>query len=472
MTTVNNLAFDFGASSGRLILSRYCDGKITLEELHRFSNDPVKVNGVWYWDTFRLLFEIKEGLKKAAALAIPFHGIGIDTWGVDYALLDKEGNIIGMPITYRDSRTETAIEEVGKIVPLKEIYDKTGIEFIGFNTLFQLFSDKKMRPDIFEKADAVLLMPDLFGYLLTGVKYNEYTIASTGQLIEAENRIVWDELLSKLGINPKLFQKPVMPGTVIGKLSKEIMEETGMPETDVIAVASHDTASAVVGTPLEDANAAFLSCGTWSLLGLELDKPLINEETFAYNYTNEGGADNKLCFMKNINGLWVMQQLRKRWNELHEKISFPDMIAAARNAENKAFRIDLSDPVFMTPLDMIEAIKTHCEAKGQGKPETLGEFANAVYNGITEEYKTKVNDLEKLTGKTISQINMIGGGIQDELLCQLTASVTGKKVLAGPVEGSVLGNAVMQLKAIGAIKDLREGRMAIKNSFEQKIYLP
>lgn len=470
--TTNNLAFDFGASSGRLILSRYADGKIELKELHRFENEPVKMNGVLYWDTFRLFFEMKEGLKKASTLNIPIHGIGIDTWGVDYGLLDKDGNIIGMPINYRDKRTDNSIKEVGEIIPLKEIYEKTGIQFMGFNTIFQLFADRQMRPQIMEKAESILLMPDLFGYLLTGEKYNEYTISSTGQFIDAEKRVVWEELVTRLGINVNMFEKQVMPGTLVGKLTAEIMEETGMGEVDVIAVGSHDTASAVAATPFEDKDSVFLSCGTWSLLGKEMDKPLINDQTFEYNYTNEGGVDNTILFLKNINGLWIMQQLRKCWNEHYEKVSFPDIIAAAKSAGNKDFRIDISDSVFMAPANMIIAIKKHCEDKGQGMPKDLGEIAMSIYNGLTDEYKTTIEGLEKLTGKAISCINMIGGGIQDEFLCELTAKATGKKVIAGPIEGSVLGNVIMQLKAIGKIQNLQEGRKIIKNSFQQKVYLP
>lgn len=469
---IYNLAFDFGASSGRMILSTYQDGKIELEELHRFPNDPVRVGKHFYWDTFRLFHELKQGLKKSAAKKIPIQSLAIDTWGVDYALLDKEGNIIGNPINYRDDRTIGVIEEVGKVVPLKEIYERTGIQFMNFNTLFQLYADKKMRPDIYEKADRLLFMPELFGYLLTGKKYNEYTFASTGEMLDAKKRD-WDfELIEKVGLRTDILGELVKPGTIIGDLSPEVVEETGLSGVKVIAVGSHDTASAVAGTPLESKDAIFLSCGTWSLMGMELDEPILTEQSFEYNYTNEGGVEGKIRYLKNINGLWIMQNLRKNWCEFEGEVSFPDIIKASREAERKDFCIDPNDPRFTAPYNMMKEVIGYCEEHGQGTPKGLGEIAMAIYNGLTQEYGKVVRELELLTGKDVPCINMVGGGIQDQLLCELTAKNTGKRVVAGPIEGSVLGNVVMQLKALGAISSLEEGRAVVKASFEQKEHLP
>ena len=469
---IYNLAFDFGASSGRMILSTYQDGKIELEELHRFPNDPVRVGKHFYWDTFRLFHELKQGLKKAAAKKIPIQSLAIDTCGVDYALLDKEGNIIGNPINYRDDRTIGVIEEVGKVVPLKEIYERTGIQFMNFNTLFQLYADKKMRPDIYEKADRLLFMPELFGYLLTGKKYNEYTFASTGEMLDAKKRD-WDfELIEKVGLRTDILGELVKPGTIIGDLSPEVVEETGLSGVKVIAVGSHDTASAVAGTPLESKDAIFLSCGTWSLMGMELDEPILTEQSFEYNYTNEGGVEGKIRYLKNINGLWIMQNLRKNWCEFEGEVSFPDIIKASREAERKDFCIDPNDPRFTAPYNMMKEVIGYCEEHGQGTPKGLGEIAMAIYNGLTQEYGKVVRELELLTGKDVPCINMVGGGIQDQLLCELTAKNTGKRVVAGPIEGSVLGNVVMQLKALGAISSLEEGRAVVKASFEQKEHLP
>lgn len=469
---IYNLAFDFGASSGRMILSKFQDGKIELEELHRFNNEPVRVGKVYYWDTFRLFHELKTGLKKAAAKKLPISGMAIDTWGVDYGLLDKDGNLIGNPINYRDDRTIGVIEEVGELVPLQELYQSTGIQFMNFNTLFQFYADKKMRPEIYEKADKFLQMPDLFNYFLTGKMYNEYTIASTGQLLDAKKRD-WDmSIMERAGLRTDLCCELIQPGTVVGDFLEEVMKETGLKGVKVIAVGSHDTASAVAGTPFEEKNAAFLSCGTWSLLGLETDEPVITEDSFQYNYTNEGGVEGKIRLLKNINGLWIMQNLRRNWCEFEEEVSFPDIIKASREAENKEFVIDPNDPRFTAPYNMMEEVIAYCEEHGQGTPKGLGEIAMAIYNGLTNEYQTTIRNLEIIAGVEIPCINMVGGGIQDQLLCELTAKKTGKKVVAGPIEGSVLGNIVMQLKTLGAIDSLDEGRKVVKASFEQKVYLP
>ncbi|MCI8371973.1 MAG: rhamnulokinase [Lachnospiraceae bacterium] len=472
MSIIYNLAFDFGASSGRMILSKFENGKIELEELHRFANEPVRIGKYFYWDTFRLYHELKTGLKKAAARKIPISSLAIDTWGVDYGLIDKQGNLIGNPVNYRDDRTIGVIDEVDAVVPLEELYASTGIQFMNFNTVFQFYADKKMRPEIYNKADKFLMMPDLFNYFLTGKMYNEYTNASTGQLLDAKKR-TWDiELLKRIGIRTDLFCDMIQPGTIVGDLIDEVVKETGLEHVKVIAVGSHDTASAVAGTPFEEEHAAFLSCGTWSLLGMEMDEPVLTKESFDYNYTNEGGVEGKIRLLKNINGLWIMQNLRKNWCEFEEQVSFPDIIKAAREAENKTFTIDPNDARFTAPYNMMKEVIAYCEESLQGTPKGLGEIAMAIYNGLTKEYATTVQNLEVITGNKIPCINMVGGGIQDQLLCELTAKATGKRVVAGPIEGSVLGNVMMQLKTLGAIASLEEGRKVIKNSFEQKIYEP
>lgn len=469
---IYNLAFDFGASSGRLILSKFDGRKIELEEIHRFTNNPVRVGKNIYWDTFRLYHELKVGLKKAAAKKLNITSLAIDTWGVDYGFIDKEGNLIGNPVNYRDDRTIGVIDEIDKIVPLKEVYASTGIQFMNFNTLFQFYADKKMRPSVYENAYKFLAMPDLFNYFLTGKMFNEYTIASTGQLLDAKKRF-WDiDLLKRLGLKTDLFCELIKPGTIVGDLIDEVAKETGIESVKVIAVGSHDTASAVAGTPFEEENAAFLSCGTWSLLGMEIDEPVLTEESYQYNYTNEGGVEGKIRLLKNINGLWIMQNLRKDWCEFEGEVSFPDIIKASREAKRKDFIIDPNDQRFSAPYSMMKEVISYCEEHSQGTPQGLGEIAMAIYNGLTHEYKNAVAKLEVITGKTIPCINMVGGGIQDQLLCELTANATGKKVIAGPIEGSVLGNIVMQLKAIGVIESLDEGRKIIKDSFEQKVHLP
>lgn len=462
------LAFDFGASSGRLMMSRFDGKKIELQEIYRFPNEPVRVGERFYWDILRLFHEMKNGLKKAASMKLNISSIGIDTWGVDYGLLDENDNLVSNPIHYRDSRTENILDNIKDKMSFKEIYRRTGIQYLSFNTIYQLISDNEIRQDIFKQAKTLLLIPDFFNFLLTGKKYNEYTDASTSQLINAETKN-WDrDLMDKLGIPQHIFQNIIMPGNVVGYLSKEIQEETGLGAIPVISVGSHDTASAVAGTPLNSENSAYLSCGTWSLLGIESDKPIINENALKCNFTNEGGVENTIRFLKNINGLWLIQQLKKSWSENIEAVSFPDIIKAAEDAQNKSFIINPNEQLFMVPLNMADAIKQYCMESGQGTPQGLGEIAIAVYNGLTAEYKNTVQSLESLSGKTIDAINMVGGGIQDTFLCKLTAKVTGKKVYAGPIEASVLGNIIMQLKALGDIESLSKGREIIKKSFEIK----
>ena len=469
---IYNLAFDFGASSGRLILCKYQDGKMEMEELHRFPNNEVRVGGHIYWDLFGLYHEMKQGLKKAAAKKVPIQSLAIDTWGVDYGLFDKDGNLIGNPVNYRDSRTDGMMEEISKVISLEELYNRTGIEFMYFNSIFQLYAEKGMRPVIYDNSHRLLFMPDLFGYFLTGIMYSEYTIASTSQLLDAKSR-QWDyDLIEKLGLKKDLFADIVMPGTVIGDLLPEVSEETGLYGTKVIAVGGHDTASAVAGAPLESADAAFLSCGTWSLLGMVLDQPVLNEASYKSNYSNEGTIEGKIQLLKNINGLWIMQNLRKNWCEFEGQVSFPDIIREAKAAKRQDFVIDPKDPRFTAPINIMKEIVGYCEENGQGTPEGLGEMAMASYNGLTQEYNKAIEGMEEVTGVNVSCINMVGGGIQDELLCELTAKATGKKVVTGPIEGAVLGNSIIQLKAMGVISSLDEGRQAIQRSFGQKVYLP
>lgn len=473
MDTIYNLAFDFGASSGRLILSKLEDNKIELKEIHRFPNEPVRLGNRFYWDFLRLFEELKIGLKKAASLKLNIRSIGIDTWGVDYGLIDSNSNLIGMPLNYRDSRTEGYIEKADKSIGLSELYNKTGIQFMNFNTLFQLMADKDMRSDILEKSQTLLFMPDLFGYYLTGVKRNEYTISSTSQMINANLRN-WDyNLIEKLGINKNLLCNIIKPGESLGMLTKEIQAETGLGEVEVVSVGSHDTASAIAGTPLESENSAYLSCGTWCLLGIEVKNPIINELSQKYNFTNEGGVYDTICFLKNINGLWIIQQIRKSFNDSNNmNLSFPDIIAETRKAikNGASFKVNPDDKSFIAPLNMCDAIISYCKNTGQGIPNGIGEIALAAYNGLVDEYKINIQNIETITGNQIDTINMVGGGIQDELLCSLTAKHTSKKVIAGPIEASVLGNVLMQLKAIGVIDNLKAGRQLVKNSFEQKEY--
>ena len=335
--------------------------------------------------------------------------------------------------------------------------------------MYQLYYDIKYRPNIVENAESLLFIPDLFSYALTGKKYSEYTIASTSQMLDARKKDWARELLEKINLPVRLLQPIIEPGRVWGNLSNEIQDEMGLPSIPVIAVGSHDTASAVAAAPLKSKDSAYLSCGTWSLLGMELDKPIIDKDSYNYNFTNEGGVEGKIRYLKNITGLWIIQQLRKKWLHFNPDIDFKEISRAAKESTCD-YMIEPNHEYFVSPFDMEDAVIKYCEEKLNKRPETIGEIARASYNGIVTEYKKAVKAIEKTCGKTIDCINMVGGGIQDEFLCQLTANVTGKPVAAGPAEASVLGNILMQLKALNYIENLDQGRKIVKDSFEIKEY--
>lgn len=459
------LAFDYGASSGRLMLCTYDGDKIDLKEIHRFPNEPVWMAGHFYWDMPRLFHEMKVGLRKAAQMDVEIAGIGIDTWGVDYGYLDADGRLISNPFCYRDPKNAIGMKELDEAHDFAEFYKIAGLQKEDFNSAYQLYYDVKHRPYILEVADTFLFMPDLFAYLLTGEKVCEYTIASTSQLLDAKKRDWSEEIMDMVGVPKRIFPKLVKPGTVIGTLTDAVMEETGMGPVPVIAVGCHDTASAVCGAPIESENSVFLSSGTWSLIGMEIDEPIINEKSLAYNFTNEGGVENTIRFLKNITGLWIIQNLKKKWNQTQPEIGYPEIIAAAKAAEKTHWVIDPDDDRFTAPMNMVKEVQDYCEEHGQGRPETMGEIALAAYNGLGEKYRKNIEGMEDVTGKTVDVINMVGGGTQDKFLCQMTATKTGKKVLAGPIEAAVLGSVLMQMKATGQLTSLKEGRDIIKRSF-------
>lgn len=466
----NFLAFDFGASSGRAILVKIEKDYIDMKEIHRFPNEPVFLGDKYVWDFPRLLNETKTALKKVVASGTKITSIGIDTWGVDYGLLDKDNNLIGMPMHYRDERNYEGVKEVEKKIDLESLYLRTGISNNTFNTAFQLVGDKLKRNTILENSDSLLFMPDLFAYYLTNEKKNEFTIASTSGLLDMKNR-TWDkELINALGIPENIFNDIIEPGETYGYLTDEVMDETGMDKVPVIAIGGHDTASAVAGTPFKNKGNAFLSSGTWSLLGLEIDSPIISEETFKASLTNEGGVGNKIRLLKNINGTWLLQQLRKNWCEFHEEIGFPDIIREAKKYEDCTFKVNTNDPRLMNTKNMIKSIKEYCIEHGQGEPTELGEIAMAIYNGLTSEYKATIEELEEISGREIPGINVVGGGIQDKFLCELTMKRTGKTLIAGPIEAAILGNVMIQAIANNEIESIEEGRELIFNAFSCEVY--
>ncbi len=465
------LAFDFGASSGRAMLAIYKDGKIFMEEVHRFSNDSVVVNQTMYWDTLRLFYEIKQGMIKAK-LKGGFDSIGIDTWGVDFGLLDKDGYLLENQIHYRDSRTEGMIEDCEEYISKDKFYQITGLQFMEINTIYQLLSLAKKRPEMLERADTLLMTPDLFNYFLSGRKCTEYSIASTTQLLDARTHQWSDEIIDSLPIPRKILKEIVPTGTVIGQLRDEICEELGVPKANVVAVAGHDTQCALAAAPAEEEDFVFLSCGTWSLLGTELKEPIINEKSKKYNITNEGGYGFKTSFLKNIIGLWLIQESRRQWKREGKEYSFSELEALASEAEPLQSLIDPDAKEFVPQGNIPKRIQKYCERTGQKVPQTIGEIVRCINESLALKYRYSLEQIEECTGISYSTLYMLGGGMQSKLLCQMTANACQKKVSAGPVEATVLGNIALQLIAAGQIKDIKEARECIKRSEEVHIYVP
>jgi len=465
------LAFDFGASSGRAMLGRFDGVRIELEEIHRFPNDPVRIGGTLYWDVLRLFHEIKQGLIKAKAKG-PIDSLGIDTWGVDFALLDKQGQLLQNPVHYRDRRTEGVMDQVFKVIPREELYARTGIQFQPFNTIFQLQALQNRQPELVRLADRLLLMPDLFVYFLTGVMQAERTMASTGQLLRSTDN-EWDlELLRRLRLPGRLLCRLVDSGTKAGVLSPDICRELHIDPIPVITVAAHDTASAVVAVPAADADFIYLSSGTWSLMGIERKKPIINDPAFRFNFTNEGGFKRSTRVLKNIAGLWLIQESRRQWSRQGEHVTFAEMEQEALASRPFAGLIDPDDPALAAPGDIPERIREICRRTGQVVPGSRGEIVRCIYESLALKYRVVAEQIEKISGCRYPVIHVVGGGAKDELLSRFTANATGIKVIAGPAEGTALGNIAVQLIASGAIASLRDARRNIAASTDLKHYQP
>ena len=465
------LAFDFGASGGRAILGVFNGETIELQEVHRFSNDPVEINGTLYWDTLRQFYEIRQGLV-GAKLAGGFDSVGIDTWGVDFGLLDKDGYLLENAVHYRDERTKGMLEESFKVLPRERFYQLTGNQFMELNTAFQLLALKKQRPALLERAETLLFTPDLFNYFLTGVKSTEYTIASTSQLLDAAKKDWSGEVLTSLGIPRRLFPPIVPSKTVVGSLSPRLCEELGLPAAEVISVASHDTQSAVAAVPAEEADFLFLSCGTWSLMGTELSAPLINERSEAMNITNEGGVDGTVTFLKNIIGLWLIQESRRQWQREGTDYSYAELERLALNAAPFRSFIDPDAPEFVPQGNIPGRVRDFCKKTGQIAPETVGEVMRCIYQSLALKYRFAIEQIESCTGKRYETIYVVGGGVKDRLLCQMTADACGRPVSAGPIEATVLGNIAVQLMAAGEIRDLQQARQIIARSGSVTRYVP
>lgn len=461
----NVLAFDIGASSGRAILGTFDGATIRTKEIHRFLNEPVMVNGTMYWDVLRLLHELKQGLVKAK-LEGGVDSIGIDTWGVDFGLIDKKGYLLENPVHYRDKRTEGMFLEAFQKLPKPVFYNITGNQFMEINTAFQILSLVRNRPELLERAETLLLMPDLLNYLFTGIKSSEYSIASTTQLLDARERIWSEEVIKALQLPQRLFTPIVPSGTKIGRIQKEICEELNISSCEVVAVAGHDTQSALVSVPAGEEDFIFISCGTWSLMGTELTTPCINEKSDYYNITNEGGYGGKISFLKNITGLWLIQESRRWWIKEGKEYSFSELEELAVKAEPYQCFIDPDDASFSTAGNMPLRIQEYCKKTRQYVPQTIGEIIRCINESLAFKYRMVLEEIMDCTGKAYEVIHMVGGGIQSKLLCRLTADACGKNVVAGPVEATVFGNLALQLIALGEIRDLKQARDIIKDSAE------
>lgn len=466
------LAFDLGASSGRGIIGTIQNNKLELKEMHRFYNGMTNVLGTDKWDIYRLYDEIKKGLVSCVSQDQIPDSIGIDTWGVDYGLLDEQGNLLDIPFAYRDHRTDNAIAEFLQKISREDLYSLTGIQFMQFNTLFQLHAAQRDNLPVMKLAKDLLFMPDMLNYFLSGIKKTEFSFATTSQLYNPRNGNWEPQLFDLLNLDMGIMQDIVDSGSILGPLSGQILKDTGMPRVNIINVASHDTGSAIASVPAEDQDFAYISSGTWSLMGMELNKPVLTREACDWNFTNEGGVNRTIRFLKNIMGLWLIQECRKEWMKSGEEYSFSELVDLAGKAEAFKSIINPDDSSFYNPDNMPDAIRNFCRNNNESAPDSPGEFARSIFEGLALRYKNTVDGLEKVTGKTISRIHIIGGGCQNELLCQYAANATNKQVVAGPVEATAIGNLMVQAMASGEVSSLGEARSVIKNSFQPKEYNP
>lgn len=464
-------AVDLGATSGRTIIGTLTGGKIELEELTRFDNNLIETGGHFYWDIYALYFEIIKGLKLAAQRELPIRSIGIDTWGVDFVCVGKDGALLRNPLSYRDPHTFGMMEDYfERAINKAKVYDITGIQFMNFNSLFQLYAMRKNNDSALAGAEKILFVPDALSYMLTGKMVCEYTIASTSQMLDPRTKQLDEQLLASVGLSRDNFGRMVNPATEIGVLTKEVQQLTGLGAIPVIAVAGHDTGSAVAAVPAKDEKFAYLSSGTWSLMGIETRNAIINDLSYERNFTNEGGIDGTTRFLKNICGMWLYERCRKEWTDAPK--SHTELIAAAM--EQPAFQsiINPDDPMFANPASMVEAIKDYCRQTGQHVPEGYAEICRCIFESLALRYRQVFNYLREMASFPIEVIHIIGGGSLNAYLNQFTANSLGIEVLAGPQEGTAIGNIMLQAKASGDVGDIWDMRRIIAASIELKRFEP
>ena len=471
---MNNITYffavDLGATSGRTILGSINEGKLQQQELTRFPNHIIQTGGHFYWDIYALYHEIIRGLKTVANKGIKLTSIGIDTWGVDFVCVGKDGNLLRNPYCYRDPHTEGAMEEYFKRIPKERVYEKTGIQFMNFNSLFQLSAMCNHNDSALEATNKILFIPDALMYMLTGKAVCEYTILSTSQMLDPRTKRIDSELIEVIGLKEEQFGRYVNPSDTVGTLSPEVQQQTGLGPIPVVAVAGHDTASAVAAVPAQDERYAYLSCGTWSLLGIETSEAIINSKSFEYNFTNEGGIDGTTRFLKNICGMWLLERCRQEWTDAPQDVN--QVNREAMSAEPFRSFINPDDPRFANPTSMVEAIQEYCRETAQPVPLTYQQIARCIFESLALRYRQVVGYLRELAPFPIEKLHVIGGGTYNQYLMQMTANSLNLPVLTGPVEGTAIGNIMLQAKAAGLVNDIYEMRRIIAESIEMKTYLP
>lgn len=471
--TLNMLAIDFGASSGRAMSGSFDGTKISVQEIHRFVNDPVRLGGSLYWDFLRLFHELKVGIRsfKQQYFTSP-SSIAVDTWGVDFGLVNSAGHLLGNPYHYRDDRTTGMMEELFKIVPKTTLFQQTGIQPLQFNTIVQLYAMLRGQGLPTQEDTNLLFMPDLFQYYLSGERVTEYTIASTSGLLDPVSQDWCTGIMEQLGIPKSLFTPIVMPGTKVGLLRNELCDELQIDSVPIVVTTSHDTASAVVSVPTTEQDYAYISCGTWSLMGIETDKPVITEQSEKWSFTNEGGAGQKIRLLKNIMGLWLLQECKRQWELESEVLTFAQMQDMALRQKGHLCYVNPDDPAFLAPDHMPNRIRNFCKISGQYIPQTKAEIVRCVLDSLAMKFKQTLEEAEVLSGRRLNQIHMVGGGIQNTLLCQLTSNATGRVVIAGPTEATAIGNLMMQAMAHGEVRDIAQIRQVVIDSFPPEVYSP
>ena len=470
--TTKILAFDLGAESGRGLVGAFDGERLGLDVVHRFANGAVQTLDTLHWDVLRLWSEMLAGLRKAGAEHRDLASVGIDTWGVDFALLGRGGALLGNPRHYRDPHTEGTMEAAFELVPRAEIFRQTGIQFMRFNSLFQLLALKRDRSPLLDAAETMLFIPDLFHYWLTGIKANEYTDASTSQLIDAHTRGWSIDLVRRFGFPDRILGTLVPPGTVLGPLRPSVATQVGVAGLPVIAPATHDTAAAVAAVPASGDSWAYISSGTWSLMGVETRQPLTDDRALRVNFTNEGGVGGTIRLLKNIMGLWLVQECRRAWQHAGKDYSYEELMRRAESARPFLSVVDPDDATFLLPASMPAAIADCCRKTRQEVPEEPGAVVRCALEALALRYRYVLERLEELVGKRLGAIHVVGGGSQNTLLCQLTADACNRPVVAGPVEATAIGNVLVQMIGLRMIGSLAEGRAIVRRSFDVKTYEP